>query len=298
MPKDFGKGELIWTVTSRGKTERAVGWLQPEWEIDPVPRRATRSEGNKAPTLSVVSPGQIRPGRVALTAKASDDAVRNSILVFSLITSEMRLLLAYVERRALKNTEPGTPLNELYDSFVYCLPLELKKVVNTELLDISAARQPDIVRARVENSHGILKDCFQQSVVQMAQALDPKVQGLDIFPDFTAKLEQSVQLRDNLAKLIGAVRVFQTTRDEAAAQGMKTQISAFYDHSMKDLMYRDWSGFELFFIEILKCSSLPALQQIGHRFETFLMTLYREVQKRAILQTVPPSDAVMTLDLA
>lgn len=231
-------------------------------------------------------------------AQATDESLRNSILVFSLITSEMRLLLAYVERRALKATEPGTPLNELYDSFVYCLPLELKKVVNTELLDISAARQPDIVRARVENSHGILKDCFQQSVVQMAQALDPKVEGIHIFPDFTAKLEQSVLLRDNLAKLIGAVRVFQSARDEAAAQGMKAQISAFYDHSMKDLMYRDWSGFELFFIEILKCSSLPALQQIGHRFETFLMTLYREVQKRAILQAAPASDAVLTLDLA
>jgi len=68
---------------------------------------------------------------------------------------------------------------------------------------------------------------------------------------------------------------------------MKDDISQFYDTSMKYLMYRDWSGFELFFIEILKCSSLPALQQIGHRFETFLMTLLREVQKRAILQNVP-----------
>ena len=40
---------------------------------------------------------------------------------------------------------------------------------------------------------------------------------------------------------------------------MKEEISHFYDHNMKDLMYRDWSGFELFFIEILKCTSLPAL---------------------------------------
>ena len=68
---------------------------------------------------------------------------------------------------------------------------------------------------------------------------------------------------------------------------MKEAISRFYDTSMKYLMYRDWSGFELFFIEILKCTSLPALQQIAHRFETFLMTLFREVQKRAILQGVP-----------
>ena len=72
---------------------------------------------------------------------------------------------------------------------------------------------------------------------------------------------------------------------------MKDEISRFYDHNMKDLMYRDWSGFELFFIEILKCTSLPALAQISHRFETFLMTLYREVQKRSILQNVPiPED--------
>jgi hypothetical protein len=231
-------------------------------------------------------------------AHASEDGLRNSILVFSLITSEMRLLLNYVERRALKNAMEGTPLHELYDSFVYCLPLELKKVINTELLDISTARQTDIVRARVENSHGILKDCFQQSVVQMAQALDRKVEGRDIFGDFTARLEQSIQLRDNLAVLIGAVREFQAVRDENAARAMKDQISYFYDHNMKDLMYRDWSGFELFFIEILKCTSLPALHQIGHRFETFLMTLYREVQKRSILQAVPASDAVLTLDLA
>ena len=230
--------------------------------------------------------------------RSSEDGLRNSILVFSLITSEMRLLLTYIEKRALRNTTDGTPLHELYDSFVYCLPFELKKVVNTELLDISAARQPDIVRARVENSHGILKDCFQQSVVQMAQALDQKVEGRDIFGDFTARLEQSVQLRDNLAVLIGAVREFQAARDEAKARAMKDQISFFYDHSMKDLMYRDWSGFELFFIEILKCTSLPALHQIGHRFETFLMTLYREVQKRSILQSIPAGDAVPTLDLA
>ncbi len=55
---------------------------------------------------------------------------------------------------------------------MYCVPLELKKVINTELLDISVSRQSDNVRARVENSHGILKDCFQQSVVQLAQAFD------------------------------------------------------------------------------------------------------------------------------
>jgi hypothetical protein len=218
--------------------------------------------------------------------RTEEDQLKSTLLVFALITAETRNLLAYLEKRVLPTLKEGAPLHDLYDSFVYCIPLELKKVINTELLDISASRASESIRARVENSHGILKDCFQQSVVQLAQAYGD-VDGGEIFPDFTAKLEQSVRLRDGLAALIKAVREFQAARDEAQAVRMKDEISRFYDTSMKYLMYRDWSGFELFFIEILKCTSLPALQQIAHRFETFLMTLFREVQKRSILQGVP-----------
>jgi hypothetical protein len=222
-----------------------------------------------------------------------DESLKNTILVFALITSELRLLLAWLDRRVVAGKPPTNPALELYDSFVYCLPLELKKVINTELTDISVARQADSIRARIENSHGILKDCFQQSVVQLAQVFDQDVMGRHIFPDFTAKLERSVELRDGLAGLIRVVREFQVRRDQPTAVRMKEEISRFYDTSMKYLMYRDWSGFELFFIEILKCGSLPALHQIAHRFETFLMTLYREVQKRSILQpaTAAPSGA-------
>ena len=213
----------------------------------------------------------------------------------------MRLLLTYLERRVLKVAwTPARPLYELYDSFVYCLPLELKKVINTELLDISVARQPDIVRARVENSHGILKDCFQQSVVQLAQVFDPARRGARHLPGLhgQARAVRAAAGQPGLAHRRRARVPGRARRGRGRRAHEGGQISRFYDHSMKDLMYRDWSGFELFFIEILKCTSLPALLQIGHRFETFLMTLYREVQKRSILQAVPAGDAVPTLDLA
>jgi hypothetical protein len=218
---------------------------------------------------------------------SDEEALKNTILIFSLITSETRLLLSFIEKKAMRGLDPERPLHQLYDSFVYCIPLELKKVLNTELLDISVARQAESIRTRVENSHGILKDCFQQSVVQLAQTFDPSVDGSDIFPDFTAKLDQSVRLRDGLAQLIKTVRDFERGRDEGAALTMKERISDFYDNSIKFLMYRDWSGFELFYIEILKCTSLPGLLQIAHRFDAFLMTLFREVQKRSILQHYP-----------
>jgi hypothetical protein len=223
--------------------------------------------------------------------RVAEDELKNTVLIFALISSEARLLLAYIERRVLRTVDAESRLHELYDSLVYSLPFEMKKVISTELVDISVARQPDIVRARVENSHGILKDCFQQSLVQLAQMFDPMVQGRDIFADFTAKFEQSVELREQLARLVHVVREFQTHRDEPTAAEMKDAISRFYDTDMKYLMYRDWSGFELFFIEILKCPSLSALIQISHRFETFLSTLHREVQKRSILQISPPRAA-------
>jgi len=224
-----------------------------------------------------------------------EEQLRDTILLFALVVSESRLLLSYIERRVLKGKDTSLPLYQVYDSFVYCVPLELKKVVNTELTDISVTRQAESVRTRVENSHGILKDCFQQSVVQLAQAFDPAIDGGRIFPDFSARRDQSVELRDGLVKVVRAIGEFQQQKDAASANRMKDGISEFYDHHIKYLMYRDWSGFELFYIEILKCGSLQALQQIAHRFETFLVTLLREVQKRSLLQGADARDDIKDL---
>ena len=224
-----------------------------------------------------------------------EEQLRDTILLFALVVSESRLLLSYIERRVLKGRDTSLLLYQVYDSFVYCVPLELKKVVNTELTDISVTRQAESVRTRVENSHGILKDCFQQSVVQLAQAFDQGVDGGRIFPDFSARRDQSVELRDGLVKVVRAIGDFQQHKDAASANRMKDGISEFYDHHIKYLMYRDWSGFELFYIEILKCGSLQALQQIAHRFETFLVTLLREVQKRSLLQGADARDDIKDL---
>jgi hypothetical protein len=228
-------------------------------------------------------------------ARLPEEQLRDTILVFALVVSETRLLLNYVEKRVLKGRDAAQPLYLVYDSFVYCIPLELRKVVSTELTEISAARHVESVRSRVENSHGILKDCFQQSIVQLAQALDPAIDGSRIFPDFTARREQSIRLRDGLAAAVQALQEFQRSPDEAAAARMKERVSDFYDHHIKYLMYRDWSGFELFYIEVLKCTSLTALQQIAHRFETFLVTLLREVQKRSLLQGAPDRPEVRAI---
>jgi hypothetical protein len=77
VPNDWGKKEVIWTVTVRGRTEKAVAWLQPEWEIDTTPRGSDRNIKNAPPTITVDG-GQSRialPAPLTLTATVSDDGL-------------------------------------------------------------------------------------------------------------------------------------------------------------------------------------------------------------------------------
>jgi hypothetical protein len=84
VPKDWGKTrELIWTVTVNGKTEKAVGWLQAEWEIDPAggagggggntdPER----KANKGPSITLEKPAAVKlPATASLVANVTDDGL-------------------------------------------------------------------------------------------------------------------------------------------------------------------------------------------------------------------------------
>ena len=80
VPADFGKRELIWTLAVHGRTERAVGWLKAEWEIDSSAGGTGMPTGeqkkNVAPTISVASASQVAlPETLRLTARVTDDGL-------------------------------------------------------------------------------------------------------------------------------------------------------------------------------------------------------------------------------
>src|SRR5438477_10363186 len=82
VPKDWDKQQkVIWTLTSRGRTDQAKGWLQPEWELSPDVIVENMGGGvpdpaNKAPEVTV-SPAQTiaLSGAATLTATATDDGL-------------------------------------------------------------------------------------------------------------------------------------------------------------------------------------------------------------------------------
>lgn len=80
-PKDWGKKDVVWSVTVHGKTEKAYGYLVPEQVIDNDVIGRNRGGGggpNKPPTISLAgdSTRTVRKGEpLNLTVTVSDDGI-------------------------------------------------------------------------------------------------------------------------------------------------------------------------------------------------------------------------------
>jgi hypothetical protein len=82
VPSDWGQKELVWTLTSHGRTEKAYGQLLREQEIIErlIMSRGNLSPGlddpNQPPSVTIEPPGEAATGGpVALTARVTDDGL-------------------------------------------------------------------------------------------------------------------------------------------------------------------------------------------------------------------------------
>jgi hypothetical protein len=82
VPKDWGKKELVWTLTANGRTQRAFGWLQADWEIDPIGgatgggQVSEELKGNTPPAITIAAPASAAVGQaLTLSVAYSDDGI-------------------------------------------------------------------------------------------------------------------------------------------------------------------------------------------------------------------------------
>ncbi len=77
VPANWGQKEVIWTLVTNGRSERAVGWLRPDWEISPPGvGRGNDAGKNDPPTLSLAgAPRVALPATLTLTATVTDDGL-------------------------------------------------------------------------------------------------------------------------------------------------------------------------------------------------------------------------------
>lgn len=216
-----------------------------------------------------------------------DQPLKFLLPIFTLLHEEARTLLEFIETRAMRTEGIDESVFDTLDGTNYALSMELRKVFAHELVGLSALRQPTAIYAKVENAHGLLRDCFQQSTVALAQLFDPSLEGAQLFDTFQTKLQQSLALRRDLWTLLLLVRQAERERDQRPVAPLLERLAEFREGSLRYLMYKDWEACERFMEEVGAARGAVELAPVLHRFGAYLETLHGQVNMRAVLVNHP-----------
>jgi hypothetical protein len=216
-----------------------------------------------------------------------DRPLKKALLVFSLVNSEARLLQEFMERRLVNSPELPEEQREMIDGVAYAMSMEFSKVFGHELVGFVHLRQAPPIYAKVENSHGLLLNCVQQTIVGFANIFDPELNGSSLFNTFQTRRDQSMRLRGDIWRVICYLRHYEACADKHRIAPLIDVLSGFRDGAMKYLMYKDWEQYEQFNEEIVLSRSNEELSQVLHRFATYLETLLGQICLRAVLANDP-----------
>jgi hypothetical protein len=216
-----------------------------------------------------------------------DAQLKRLLPIFTLINEETRALLDFIEGRALHVKGVEREASEIMDGTAYAVRMELRKAFEYELIGVCSVRQPPQIFAKVENATGLLRDCYQQSVVALAQSFDASVDGDGLFRSFQTKLEQSLRLRHELWLLVALVRRASAESEAVPATRVVEGLNDFREGAQRFLMYKDWEVLERFSEEVDAARDAGEWSRTLNRFEAFLETLFGQVNMRAVLAEHP-----------
>lgn len=217
-------------------------------------------------------------------------------VVLILLRSEIGVFRNYLERVSGSIKDEG--LLTLFRAIGYQFAMESKRVYEQELREIFRNRSTSYIKAKIENSHGILKNLTEQSIIQTVQFFAPSVKGEDIFESFITKLEQSLRLRDDVIILHRFLELLEGSKSMKERQrvfdAMINYMLYFQSFTFRLLRYEDYEGFSAFFDKVLsagrdlKEKNIQNLLDEVHRFRIFVETCIRQISNRAELSNSQP----------
>ncbi len=239
------------------------------------------------------------------------DDLRHSLLFFALINSEARHLVEYMEKNlpgCLSGNEDkkANEMVTLCDSLAFQLTMELKKISQTELTGSTKQSDANLLRAAVENSHGIMTNFFQQSIVQLMQLFEPELKGEEIFLSFISRRFQALRLREDLwvfrCLMDKFEEITETTLNGATLSTymkylhlQKTYIAYLRRETIPLLRYSDLIEFNRYFdlIDSLDYDDLHLMDRLdkfkmeSKFFKIFVETTVSHINNRSEIQDIP-----------
>jgi hypothetical protein len=209
-------------------------------------------------------------------------------LIFKRVREEGCALLDFIETRALRTAGVNEAIAEALDSTSYAISHELRWVFRSELSGLSSLEQAPLIQAKIEIAQGMLRNCFQQTTVALAQIFDPSYDGVRLFNDFRTRLEQSIILCKDLWRLIRLTeRAEQQDCDQDSIDLLVAHLKEFRDGSMRYLLYKDWEEYERFVEEITTAHGTLEVARVLGKLSCYLNTLLAQVRMRAVLLNHP-----------
>ncbi|HEY2933348.1 MAG TPA: hypothetical protein VGK99_16535 [Acidobacteriota bacterium] len=205
---------------------------------------------------------------------------KHFFLIFTLIHFEAQVLLRRLKAFAgvMMNKDPR--IGESFQIATSALKIENRRVFEQELKLIDQSEREDNVRVRLEDSSGLLWNCYQNCFITLAKCFNPDFNRYEVFDNIFERYEQSVRLLNDLKKLAQKVGAASQDRD---FEGFVATLRSFAKTTMQYLMYKDQLEVQNFLELLSNCGSEDDRHHNLHRFAVYLDALIAEVSKRGEL---------------
>lgn len=216
-----------------------------------------------------------------------------SLILLILLRSEIKAFRIYIDKATRKMKSQD--LQMLLHAIAYQFSMETRRVYQQELKDILRKKASIRFRGKIENSHGILKNLTEQSVVQLTRHFDSAISGAEVFASFMNKVEQSFRLREDIHVLHAFVALFCSKANDPeerlkSFESLRNYMVYFESFTFRLLRHDDYEEFTLFFHdlntikkEMVVGQAFPKILDKIKQFKIFLETTLRHIGNRSEL---------------
>jgi hypothetical protein len=217
------------------------------------------------------------------------DAAEETVAFFQIIHAEARVLVDYIREDGMNAAVMNEELIDVLDGIAFAVNHDLQRVFELDRRGLVEPRTDPLVVGKLYRAHDLLTNCLQQSTITLAMMFDPELVGTKLFNNSDMRYRQSLQLCEDLSRLLKLIDASENKFDDAAFSNLSAGVERFRNESLECLMYSDWPQFESFCERInIAGACWPNLEPVLHQFRCYLETLLGQVKMRAVLAPVFP----------
>ena len=214
--------------------------------------------------------------------------IKEVIAILNTVRGEARSLSLFIENHALKLEGLDDSLSDTLDSTAYAINHEVRRVFVGELSKMTLDRDDQESRGVLLHAQGVLTNCFQQCLINLARVFDASLTDARLFQDWQSRRESSLVLYHDLSELIELIKASEKDSlkyfPRQSLEYLEERLISFREGSMQCLMYKDWQQYEALSEEIISSirhGESPADQL--HHMGCYLETLLAHVKARSVL---------------